>query len=323
MVSRRYLRIKVMQALYAKKANANEDLASGEKKLDQSIQRCQELSFYFYSIFPIIRNYVDNKLSERKNKNFPTEEDLNPNTKFVDNLVIKQIDENKFLQSRWKELGINWYQQTDLIAKIFSEIMKLEKYQTYMAKPARSYKSDKELILAIITEVFAENELLHWFFEEKYVHWFDDYNEALLMVYQNITFWKASQEQVTISPLLKDPTEDTLFYKNLYRKTIENWSTHFKEIESKLQNWESDRVIETDMILMQMAMCELTEFSDIPVKVTINEYIEIAKMYSSAKSANFINGMIDRLANELKMQGKLNKSGRGLLNQSLKPMKDE
>lgn len=312
-----------MQALYAKQANADEDIASGEKKLDQSIERCQELAYYFYSIFPVIKNYVENKLNDRKNKNYPTPEDLNPNTKFVDNLVIKQIEDNKYLQSRWNELCINWYQQTDMIAKLFTEITELEEYQAYMADDTRTYKADKEIILTIITKIFAESSLLHWFFEEKYVHWFDDYNDALLLVYQNITFWKASQEQTIIPPMLKDVKEDTLFYKNLYRKTITNWADNFKMIESKLQNWESDRIIETDMILMQMALCELTEFPEIPIKVTMNEYIEIAKLYSSNKSANFINGMIDRFAVELKEEGRLNKTGRGLLNQSLKPTRDE
>lgn len=312
-----------MQALYAKQANADEDIANGEKKLDQSIERCQELSYYFYSIFPVIKNYVENKLNDRKNKNYPTPEDLNPNTKFIDNLVIKQIEENKYLQSRWNELCINWYQQTDMIAKLFTEITELEEYQAYMADDTRTYKTDKDIILTIISKVFAESTLLHWFFEEKYVHWFDDYNDALLLVYQNITFWKATQEQTLIPPMLKDVKEDTLFYKNLYRKTITNWADNFKMIESKLQNWESDRIIETDMILMQMALCELTEFPEIPIKVTMNEYIEIAKLYSSNKSANFINGMIDRFAGELKEEGRLNKTGRGLLNQSLKPSRNE
>lgn len=312
-----------MQALYAKKLNANEEIATGEKKLEKSIQRCQELAYYFYSIFPTIKSYVENKFDDRKNKNFPTAEELNPNTKFIDNLVIRQIEENEFLQREWNELSINWYQQNELIIKLFNEITALEEYQAYMADPNRTYKADKELILTIITKVFAESTLLHWYFEEKYVHWFDDYNDALLLVYQNITFWKASQEQTLIPPMLKDVKEDTIFYKDLYRKTLLNWEENFQMIENNLHNWEVDRIIETDMILMQMALCELTEFSEIPVKVTINEYIEIAKLYSSVKSANFINGMIDRFAAELRESGKLNKTGRGLLNQSLKPMKDE
>ena len=149
------------------------------------------------------------------------------------------------------------------------------------------------------------------------MHWFDDYNDALLQVYQGISFWKASQEQVKMSPLYKDETEDVLFFKNLYKLTIKNDAEYESMIEANLKNWESDRIIETDMILMKMAICELMEFPSIPTKVTINEYIEIARSYGSEKSGLFINGLVDKIARELREEGRLNKQGRGLLDRSL------
>ena len=307
-----------MQALYAHQANTAEDIVSGEKKLDQAIRTCENLSYYFYSLFPEIKRYLENKFAERKDKNFPTEEDLNPNTKFVDNLVIKQIEESTALNKKFEQLKINWSQQPQLIISLFSTIAELPDYVEYMSKPGNNYYTDKELVLEIIEKVFAESELLHWYFEEKFVHWFDDYNDALLQTYQAITFWKSSMEQVNAGPLFKDEVEDVNFYKKLYRLTIQNDDKYLKIIDENLHNWESDRTIETDLILMKMATCELMEFPSIPVKVTINEYIEIAKTYGSERSGGFINGLIDKIANDLREEGLLNKQGRGLLNQGIK-----
>lgn len=313
MISRRYLRIKVMQGLYARTANSGETIADGLKKLGKAIQSCSDLSYYFFSLFPEIKDYALAKLEELKNKNFPTEEDLNPNTRFVDNLVIQQMEACKDLQKKWNALHVNWSTQVELLSQLYAAITELPEYAACMNAPAQSYKADKELVLAIIEKVLAPSELLHWFFEEKNLHWYDDYNDALLIVYQNIVFWKASQEQVSVAPLYKDEVEDVKFYKDLFTKTVENDEKYYDVIEKNLHNWEAERIIGTDMILMKMALCELMEFPSIPVKVTINEYIEIAKTYGSEKSGTFINGLVDKIANDLRQEGNLNKTGRGLI----------
>lgn len=307
------MRIKVMQGIYARTANPSETITEGLNKLNKAIKNCSDLSYYFFSLFPEIKDYALAKLEELKNKNFPTEEDLNPNTRFVDNLVIKQMEACTALQKKWNALHVNWSQQVELLSQTYSAITELPEYAACMNAPAQSYKADKELVLAIIEKVLAQSELLHWFFEEKNLHWYDDFNDALLTVYQNIVFWKASQEQVPVAPLFKDETEDVKFYKDLFTKTIENSDAYYDIIEKNLHNWEAERIIGTDMILMKMALCELMEFPSIPVKVTINEYIEIAKTYGSEKSGTFINGLIDKIANDLRKEGKLNKTGRGLI----------
>lgn len=315
MVSRRYLRTKVMQGIFAFEANAKEDLNHGEKKLTTSIEGCYTLFCYFFSLFPELKRYRLNKLEDFKGKMYPTFEDLNPNTKFVDNIVISQIEDNVTLNLLWNKLHIRWDDQGDFIAQMFHEISKSEEFQYYMNNPNRSYDDDKKIVLTIIESVFAQSELLHWFLEEKNVHWFDDYNEALLMVYKNISNFSQSKENNNkISTLYKDSKEDVDFYKTLFRKVLVNGEVYSKLIENKLQNWEMERVMGIDMILMKMAICEFTEFSEIPIKVTINEYIELAKMYSSAKSGLFINGLLDKIVMGLKEEGKLNKVGRGLIN---------
>lgn len=313
MVNRRYLRTKVMQALFAHKVNETEDIINGRKKLTDSIHNCYNLFLYFFSIFPELRRYRLNKLEELKDKVNPTPEDLNPNTKFVDNIVINQIEDNITLKQGWKNNKINWTNQLDIIVQIHQELVKLDEFQRYMLNPERSYDEDKKLVLDIIEKLFVESTLIHWFFEEKNVHWFDDYNDALLIVYKNVQSFKEKQgNEVKIIPLFKD-NDDKQFYLDLYTKTIMNDDYYFSLIEDKLQNWEAERLLTLDVILMKMAICELTEFPTIPVKVIINEYIELAKTYSSSKSGYFINGILDKVIIQLREKGELNKMGRGLL----------
>ena len=313
MVNRRYLRTKVMQALFAHSVNEKENLIGGEKKLTDSIRQCYTLFLYFISIFPELKRYRLNKFEEVRGKINPTKEDLDPNTKFVDNLIIAQIEDNVHLGVKWNEHKISWTNQNDFIIQIYHEVAKLEEFEAYMNDPQRSYAEDKKLILTIIEKIFVESQLLHWFFEEKYVHWFDDYNEALLILYKNITNFKESKgNNNSILPLFKDD-EDAAFYMELYRKTILHDKEYFALIEGKLHNWEAERLMSLDVILMKMSICELTEFPTIPIKVIINEYIELAKTYSSAKSGLFINGVLDKVTIELKETGKLYKYGRGLI----------
>jgi N utilization substance protein B len=313
MVTRRFLRIKVLQALYAVEKNQKEDFYVSEKKLDKAIQDCHILTVYFLSLLPEIVRYRSLRLEALKEKVNPTEEDLNPNTKFIENQVIQQIEENIHIKQFCVNHKIDWSERYDFIAQIYSEIANSDFFLEYLNATEQSYKEDKELVLGILSKVFAESELLHWFLEEKNVHWFDDYNDALLAAYKNIEKYKENQaKEIRLIPLFKDD-EDIDFYKELFRKTLLYSAEYQKRIDEKLHHWESDRIMEIDTILMKMAMCELTQFQTIPVKVTINEYIELAKLYSSRKSSVFINGILDNIVNDLKNENLLNKMGRGLI----------
>jgi N utilization substance protein B len=313
MVTRRYLRTKVLQTLYAVEKNPKEDFIVSEKKLDNAIQNCQVLTVYFLSLLPEIVHYRTLRLEEFKEKNNPTEEDLNPNTKFINNKVIKQIGENKNIRQFCVNHKIDWSDRHDFIAQMFNEIANSDLYFAYMTSQKNSYDEDKEFVLNILIQIFAESKLLHWFLEEKNVHWFDDYNDALLDAYKNVKQYKEMQSHdVALISLFKDE-EDIIFYKELFRKTLLYNAEYQKRIDDNLQRWESERVMEIDMILMKMALCELTQFQTIPIKVSINEYIELAKLYSSIKSGVFINGILDAIATDLKNEGLLNKIGRGLI----------
>jgi N utilization substance protein B len=313
MVSRHYLRTKVLQAIYAHEMNPMEDVVMGERKLTKSIESCYTLFLSLFSLIPELKRYRFNKMEDAKSKMYPTEEDLNPNTKFVDNLVLAQIENNETLQKAWINHHISWSNDTDFIAQMFQEITMTSEYNSYLANKTRSYDEDKEFILTIIDKVFAHSELLHWFFEEKNVHWFDDYNTALLILYKNISSFKEKKgNNCKILPLVKS-NDDIEFYKSLYIKTLLNDEAYQELIVSHLKNWEADRVMGIDMILMKMAICELIHFPAIPVKVTLNEYIELAKWYSSIKSGVFVNGLLDRVVVDLKAQNQIHKTGLGLI----------
>lgn len=312
MVSRRFLRIKTMQALYAYNANPKAKIAAAETDLLKSVRGCYALFLWLFALLPEIAFYRTKKLDSLKEKYNPTAEDLNPNTKFVNNAVIRQIETNKELVHLWPQYHIKWEDETDLIAKLFREIEQLPEYEVYMAGRESDYQEDKKIVLAIIEKVFAGNDLLHWYLGEKNTHWIDDYDEAMMMFYQNVKEFKEDKgDECRIDTLYKSD-EDELFCKQLFRKTLEHADEYTQLIEEKLQNWELDRVINLDMMLMQMALAELLEFPQIPIKVTLNEYIELAKWYSSDKSKVFINGILDRLIVDLRDSGRLVKTGRGL-----------
>lgn len=312
MVSRHYLRIKTMQALYAYNANPKADLRSYENDLVKAIRGSYELFLWLFALLPEITFYRLKKLESLKEKYNPTDEDLNPNNKFVNNLLIRQIETNKSLNTLLPKHHIKWEDDTDLIARLYREIEQLPEYQAYMSNRENNYAEDKKLVLTIIEKVFATNDLLHWFLGEKNTHWIDDYEEAMLMFYQNVKDFKEDKcDDCKIDSLFKS-VEDEQFCRQLFRKTVEHAAEYTKMIEEKLQNWELERVINMDMLLMKMALCELLEFPSIPVKVTLNEYIEIAKWYSSDKSKVFINGILDRLIVDLRESGRIVKTGRGL-----------
>lgn len=303
-----------MQALYAVGKNPDEDILLSEKKLSQAIHYCQLLTVHFLSLLPEIVHYRTLRLEDLKEKNNPTHEDLSPNTKFIENRIIKQIEENGVIRQFCVNHHIDWSDRYDFIAQMYLEIAGSDIFQTYLNNPEQSYKEDKEFVLNLLSQIFAESELLHWFLEEKNVHWFDDYNDALLAAYNNILKYKKNQPNtVPLIPLLKEEGEE-FFYKELFRKTFLYNTEYQKRIDNKLHRWESERVMEIDAILMKMALCELTQFPTIPVKVSINEYIELAKLYSSGKSGVFINGILDSIVTDLRNEGLLNKMGRGLIN---------
>ena len=314
MLSRRHLRIKVMQALYAYLQLENESVSAFEKELLKSIYKTEELFAYFLSSLVEIRHFAEKTLEEGKATRLPTKEDLDPNLKFIQNKVLVYISQNESIKKSLATFNIEWSEYADLMKKIYTKFKTSDVFEQYMSAPTSTYEEDRELVIKFYKNYIADEEIVLHRFEELNIHWSDDWyfiNGYVLKYLKEL--------QPTDSPnrnlpgLFKDEEDDLDFVKNLFRKCITNSKEYQDLIVNQAKNWEEDRIAIMDFILMKMAICELTEFSSIPVKVTLNEYIELSKNYSTPKSKVFINGILDKLVPILKGEGKINKVGRGLV----------
>ncbi len=314
MLNRRYLRIKVMQALYAFFQSDNKDLPKGERDLFIGIDKIYDL--YIYQLaFLVELHHVATTLSEdAKNKRLPTSNDLNPNLKFIENKFIIQLSENIHLKREINNRRISWNNEFELVRKIMNNIIASEEYIKYMNVSDDSYQTHLDFALEIFREHMADYELLNHFYEEKNLHWGDDIYLVNPMVEKTIeSFKENSNPDFALIPLYKDKEEDEQFVKDLFRQTVIQEEDTKKLIADKTKNWEVERIAMMDVLLMQMAITEILFFSNIPVKVSLNEFIEISKIYSTPKSKIFINGILDKLLVDFKTGNKLNKIGRGLM----------
>jgi transcription antitermination protein NusB len=319
MLSRRHLRIKALQALYGHFIKADNNLAVAEKNLLKSTERLYELAVYQLSFLLEIVKFAEKRIEENKKKFYPTEEDLNPNTKFVENAFILKLSQNKDFLRRKNAYRINWAEQDEMIRRAYNEIRQLPVYQQYMAEPSSSFEADRVLIAELFVNYMAENPSLEYFYEEISVYWANDIDIANYCVLKIINSINKNHDEFHPLPSLYnqdgklDADEDKKFLIRLFHKTILKSKDFEQLIEEKASNWELNRIALMDIILLKLALAELIEFPSIPVKVTINECIELAKSYSTPKSRVFINGILDKMINEMKAEGKIVKTGRGLI----------
>ncbi len=256
---------------------------------------------------------AEERLELAKQKLRPTEEDLNPNRAFVDNKVLLLLKENVRLNAMLEEKHISWSEYRDQFKKIFNRIREDDQYLRFMHLPNRTFGDDKKIVKYLYATYICENEFFHQFYEDLYIHWADDLDAAQMMTTKTIkTFKETSDEFHPLVKLFKDKDDET-FGQILFRKVVNNNAEYEKLIGERTKNWEADRIAIIDNLLMKMALAELTEFEEIPIKVTLNEYIELSKQYSTPKSANFVNGVLDKLVNDLKETNRIKKVGRGLL----------
>lgn len=308
MLTRRQIRIKTFQALYAY-YHSPIDVSAGVVNLFKSFDAIYDLYLFELRGLLELRNTNLEIIERRKQKVKPTYEDLHPNMRFVNNKILYQLSEDKKLQQLLNKRKINWGDDREVIQRIFQNLANSDVFKSYMN--GTSELNDFEFMVAIYSTAFANNELIHQLYEDKNIHWSEELEAAQMMVYttmQNI--WEDRQQ--ILAELFRDDSDKEMAEK-LYRKTIEN-NTFFEElIIKKIANWEPDRINVSDMIMMKMALTEFMHFEEVPVKVTINEYLDLAKIYSTPKSRIFINGIIDKIAQELTEQKLLIKTGRGLL----------
>ncbi len=319
MLSRRHLRIKVLQALYAFTVSSNDRLDLGEKELLRSLDKLYEIYIYQLSLIIEIVNFARKRLEENKLKFFPTEDDLNPSNRFVENKLYEKLVNNIDFQDYIQKFKINWSDQEDMIRKFMAEIRESKEFKDYLQAPECSFEDDKEIFVKIYKKFLAKSEILQFYYEEKSIYWSDDFHASNLLAIKTIKSWEPSWDNRVKLPLFfndsssRKDDEDKEFIVNLFRKTILRSAEYDKLIDDKVKNWEMDRIAIMDVLLIKMALVEILESPSIPVKVTLNEYIELAKSYSTPKSKIFVNGILDKLVVDLKNQKKIKKTGRGLM----------
>lgn len=299
--------------MYSYFNNGDNDFVKGEKDLLMSLSKIYDLYLFYLTFFEEIVVHAGNKIEEARNKKLPTREDLNANSRFVENRVFKKILSNAAIKNESAKRKISWQPEQDLVKKVYSEIRKSEIYNQYMVLPQSSFEEDQNFVTAIFKEHIANSEHLLNYFEEKSIFWLDDIDLVCASVIKTIKGMNEGAKQDPIMPLYKDEVEDSKFVKELFRKVITGNDESEKLISSKAANWELERIALMDMLLMRMAITEAKEFPTIPTKVTLNEYIEISKFYSTPKSNGFINGILDKVFTELKKSGGIKKVGRGLI----------
>lgn len=312
MISRRMLRIKVIKALYAHMKSDADSLMASEKMLVTSIDKTYDLYFLMLSLVAEMAHYAEQRQEAAKKKQLPTYEDLNPNRKFVDNAVIRLIAQSDSVNDYLAARKLSWAKYPELVKTLFTQLEQSDYYKKYMASQERSFREDLALVTEFYTRELEESEILENVLDEMSILWNDDLGFALIMVTRTLSNMRPSHVDVKVLPKFKS-IEDLDFARELFAKAAVNFDNYQEEIEKYTRNWDVERIAFMDNLIMATAVAELVTFPSIPVKVTLDEYIEIAKFYSTHGSSTFINGILDKIVASFTEQGKINKSGRGLI----------
>ena len=312
MISRRLLRIKVLKSLYAHLTSESDSLMGSEKTLVASIDKTYDLYFQMMSLIVELAHYAESRQEAAKQKKLPTFEDLNPNRKFVDNAVIRLIATSDAVNDYLAARKLTWANNPELIKTLFNQLEQTDYYQKYMTSKESSWKEDMELVTAFYTNELEESEALEDVLDEQSILWNDDLGFALIMVTRTLSNMRSSHTDIKVLPKFKS-WEDLDFARELFEKAVVNYDSYLTEIENYTRNWDVERIAYMDNVILVTAVAELINCPSIPVKVTLDEYIEIAKFYSTPGSSTFINGILDKIVATLTEEGKIKKSGRGLI----------
>ena len=312
MISRRLLRIKALKALYAHLKSESDSLMASEKTLVASIDKTYDLYFQMLSLIVEVARYADERQQAAMQKKLPTYEDLNPNRKFVENSVVHLIAESDSVNDYLAAHKLSWARYPELIKALYSQLEQSDYYKKYMTSQERSFREDLALVTDFYTNELESSEMLEEVLDEQSILWNDDLGFALIMVTRTLSNMRPSHRDVKVLPKFKSE-EDLDFAMELFEKAAVNYDSNLEVIEQFTRNWDIERIAFMDNVIMVTAMAELVSFPSIPVKVTLDEYIEIAKYYSTASSSTFINGVLDKVVTMLTEEGRINKSGRGLI----------
>ena len=307
MINRVLIRLKVIQVIYAYYQNGGKNLEAAEKELFYSLSKAYDLYKYLLLLMIEVTQFADRRIDNRRHKLRPTEEDLNPNTRFIDNAFMAQLMQNAQLEEFRANQKRSWDDEGDFVKHLFERIEETKAYQEYMAKETLTYEDDRELWRKLYRSTIAQNEEIDEILEEQSLYWNDD--KAIVDTFVRKTIKRFEPENGAgqeLMPEYKDD-EDKEFARRLLRTAITGAEAYRKLMENNAKNWDMERFAFMDILIMQVALAEIMAFPTIPTSVTLNEYVEIAKMYSNPERGGFINGMLDGIVNQLKSENKLNK----------------
>lgn len=303
-----------MQSIYAMHQNDSDNMEKEEKFLFNSIENIRDLYLIMVSALVEIRNSEEEYIDKSQKKHLATAEERNPNKKFINNLVLQLLNESNPLSIAMEDRKIdNWKRNDDYVLLLLEDIKASEVYQKYMHNRENNWEEDRQFVYDLFTEVVAPNEKLYEYLEDYKISWVDDIPLVNTFIAKQLKQLTEEGKDAYYVPKLYKDADDKEFVRNLFRKTVLNEVELAKEFIDKTPNWDTERIAEVDAIILKMAICEFLKFPSIPVKVTINEYLEIAKEYSTPKSSIFINGILDNLVKDYQTNNKLVKTGRGLM----------
>lgn len=302
-----------MQSLYSYFLSFEKDMHVIEKEMLKNINSISQLHILLLSILVEINSFANQFLEDNKLKHIPSSEDLNPNTKFVNNRIVNILKEDEIFMKKMKSISGIWRKgDIDIIRKLFIEIYESPQYSEYLNNNEDSFSSDKNFVQILFTDFIFENEMLHHILQERSIYWDDDLPFIANYINNQIYFLDENKIRPFFVDVFKN-SDDKKFAINLFRKTILNDDEFDKKIQKNVKNWELERIANMDQLLIKMALTEVLSFPEMPIKVSFNEYIEISKYYSTEKSKMFINGILDKIVSQYKKDGKIKKVGRGLV----------
>ncbi len=313
MLNRRHIRVKVMQSIYAMGCTMQNSLPLEEKFVKESIKESYSLYLLMLDMMVEVHAFAKAHQEKHSKKILATETEKNPNTKFIENQALVKMASNTMLQDELEKRKLkNWRLDDEYVGIIYNALVESSFYEVYMEAGETTFKEDRAFVVQFYTEVLAPNDKLYDYLEDKRLTWLDDLPLVNMTVLKRLQKMKPSSPESSLLPELFKNEDDKVFGPELLSKTVGNDEFLTEEITKNTPNWDKERIADVDMVLIKMALCEFLKFPSIPVKATINEYLEIAKEYSTPKSSIFINGVLDKLVKEYSKNNTLKKTGRGL-----------
>ena len=305
------LRVKVAKNLYAHLKSGSDNLKASEKNLVESIDKAYDLYFQMMALIVDVARYAEERIEINRNKKLPTYEDLNPNRRFVDNAVVHLIANSDSVNDVIARRKLTWAHHADAVKDVYNRMVESEYYKRYMSASISTFSDDRRFVEEFYTAL-EEDEALNDLVNDMSLLWTDDYGFALYMVVRTVQNLKQSHTEVKVLPKFKSD-DDLAFAKSLFVKALVNYEDNQDIVDRYTSNWDVERVVFMDSLIISIAVAELMHFESIPVKVTLDEWIDIAKYYSSPTSSTFVNGVLDKIVADLQQDGRIKKSGRGLL----------